>query len=152
MEEAAAAEAATTTAGGEDPFTTLAKAWLNLRLSVRCPARVPTWDAILLTASSPEQALLYQWNLDHAKSRGTIASSTVALAIPDPLGHRIGSGGATLHAIRSLALQLCDPSPLLPQVHHSIDPINPPNQAFNGYIQLRYVARFFFSFVSLNAI
>lgn len=104
---------------GADPLTVLSKAWYNLRLSVRCPARVPTWDAVVLTAASPEQALLYQWHLDHAKRRGTIAPSTIAIAVPDPEGCRIGSGGATLHALRSLAqlLQLhppqeAEPAPL----------------------------------------
>ncbi|KAI5082052.1 hypothetical protein GOP47_0001795 [Adiantum capillus-veneris] len=85
-----------------DPHSVLSKAWYNLRLSIRCPERVPTWDAILLTAASPQQAHLYQWHLDLAKLRGTIASHTIALAVPDPGGVRIGSGGATLHALRSL--------------------------------------------------
>ena len=114
-------EESATAAAGEDPLTILSKSWFNLRLSVRCSARVSTWDAILLTASSPEQALLYQWNLDYAKERGTIASSTVALAIPDPLGCRIGSGGATLHAIRSLFLWLRNSSSSSAEVCQSIN-------------------------------
>lgn len=85
------------------PLAFLKKAWFNLRLSVRCPSRVPTWDAIVVTASSPEQASLYQWHLDQAKRRGTIGADTIALAVPDPQGFRIGSGGATLHALRCLA-------------------------------------------------
>ncbi|KAK3036081.1 hypothetical protein RJ639_029834 [Escallonia herrerae] len=81
----------------------LRKSWYHLRLSVRHPTRVPTWDAIVLTAASPEQAELYQWQLRRAKRVGRIAGSTVTLAVPDPDGQRIGSGAATLNAIYALA-------------------------------------------------
>ncbi|MFS7932045.1 putative transferase [Helianthus anomalus] len=81
----------------------LRKSWYRLRLSVRSPSRVPTWDAIVLTAASPEQAALYQWQLKRAVRMGRISDSTVTLAVPDPDGHRIGSGAATLNAILALA-------------------------------------------------
>lgn len=84
----------------------LRKSWLRLRLSVRNPSRVPTWDAIVLTASSPEQAQLFEWQLARAKRIGRIASNTVTLAVPDPDGARIGSGAATIHALASLAEHL----------------------------------------------
>ncbi|OMO64254.1 hypothetical protein CCACVL1_21925 [Corchorus capsularis] len=86
-----------------DLTTILRKSWYHLRLSVRHPTRVPTWDAIVLTAASPEQAQLYDWQLKRAKRMGRIASSTVTLAVPDPHGQRIGSGAATLNAILALA-------------------------------------------------
>ncbi|XP_051145583.1 bifunctional fucokinase/fucose pyrophosphorylase isoform X2 [Andrographis paniculata] len=89
-----------------DLSTLLRRAWYHLRLSVRHPTRVPTWDAIVLTAASPEQADLYNWQLTRAKRMGRIATSTVTLAVPDPLGHRIGSGAATLNAISALANHL----------------------------------------------
>ncbi|KAK8554565.1 hypothetical protein V6N13_093548 [Hibiscus sabdariffa] len=81
----------------------LRKSWYHLRLSVRHPTRVPTWDAIVLTAASPEQARLYDWQLKRAKRMGRIAPSTITLAVPDPDGQRIGSGAATLNAIHALA-------------------------------------------------
>ncbi|EXB83866.1 Bifunctional fucokinase/fucose pyrophosphorylase [Morus notabilis] len=81
----------------------LRKSWYHLRLAVRHPSRVSTWDAIVLTAASPEQAELYEWQLSRTKRMGRIAASTVTLAVPDPHGHRIGSGAATLHAIHALA-------------------------------------------------
>ncbi|ONI23519.1 hypothetical protein PRUPE_2G192700 [Prunus persica] len=81
----------------------LRKSWYHLRLSVRHPTRVPTWDAIVLTAASPEQAQLYEWQLTRAKRVGRIAASTITLAVPDPDGQRIGSGAATVHAIHALA-------------------------------------------------
>ncbi|XP_021767298.1 bifunctional fucokinase/fucose pyrophosphorylase-like isoform X1 [Chenopodium quinoa] len=87
-----------------DIADTLRKSWYRLRLSVRHPSRVPTWDAVVLTAASPEQAQLYEWQLNRAKRLGRIAESTVTLAVPDPHGHRIGSGSATLNAILQLAL------------------------------------------------
>lgn len=86
-----------------DLAAVLRRSWYHLRLSVRHPARVPTWDAIVLTAASPEQARLYEWQLARAKRMGRIAASTVAIAVPDPDGQRIGSGAATLNAVRALA-------------------------------------------------
>ncbi|TYI50841.1 hypothetical protein E1A91_D12G131800v1 [Gossypium mustelinum] len=85
-----------------DITTVLRKSWYHLRLSVRHPSRVPTWDAIVLTAASPEQAQLYDWQLRRAKRMGRIAPSTITLAVPDPEGQRIGSGAATLNAIHAL--------------------------------------------------
>ncbi|KAL2468921.1 Bifunctional fucokinase/fucose pyrophosphorylase [Forsythia ovata] len=89
-----------------DLAETLRKAWYHLRLSVRDPRRVPTWDAIVLTAASPQQADLYHWQLCRAKRMGRIAPSTITLAVPDPHGQRIGSGAATLNAILALAKHL----------------------------------------------
>ncbi|RDX96241.1 Bifunctional fucokinase/fucose pyrophosphorylase, partial [Mucuna pruriens] len=88
----------------EDLASLLRKSWYHLRLSVRDSCRVPTWDAIVLTAASPEQAELYNWQLNRAKRMGRISPSTVTLAVPDPLGQRIGSGAATLNAIHALSL------------------------------------------------
>ncbi|XAR62942.1 Fucose-1-phosphate guanylyltransferase [Bertholletia excelsa] len=89
--------------GKADLTDVLRKSWYRLRLSVRHPSRVPTWDAIVLTAASPEQAELFDWQLRRAKRMGRIAGSTVTLAVPDPDGKRIGSGTATLNAILALA-------------------------------------------------
>lgn len=97
-------------AGGKreakDPLDYLTEAWRVLRLSVRCSTRVPTWDAVMLTAASPAQANLYQLRLEQAKMHGTIAKETVVLAVPDPEGRRIGSGAATANALRALACHL----------------------------------------------
>ncbi|GMH00390.1 hypothetical protein Nepgr_002229 [Nepenthes gracilis] len=87
-----------------DLADTLRTSWYRLRLSVRHPTRVPTWDAVILTAASPEQAQLYEWQLNRAKRIGRIAGSTVTLAVPDPDGQRIGSGAATLNAIHALGV------------------------------------------------
>lgn len=81
----------------------LRKSWFHLRLSVRHPSRVPTWDAIILTAASPQQAHLYEWQLTRAKRLARISPCTITLVVPDPQGCRIGSGAATLNAILALA-------------------------------------------------
>lgn len=88
----------------EDLSSLMRKSWYHLRLSVRHPSRVPTWDAIILTAASPEQAHLYTSQLNRAKRMGRISPSTLTLAVPDPLGCRIGSGAATLTALHALSL------------------------------------------------
>ncbi|CAL4912201.1 unnamed protein product [Urochloa decumbens] len=90
----------------EEAASTLRKAWCRLRLSARDPARVPPWDAVVLTAASPEQAALYNRQLDRARSLGRFPASTAAIAVPDPDGARIGSGAATLHAVASLVRHL----------------------------------------------
>ncbi|XP_072957841.1 bifunctional fucokinase/GDP-fucose pyrophosphorylase [Typha angustifolia] len=95
----------------DDVEAILRKSWYHLRLSVRDPSRVATWDAVVLTAASPEQAALYEWHLNRAKRMGRIAASTVTLAVPDPDGARIGSGAATLHAISVLAAHLLSEMP-----------------------------------------
>jgi len=85
------------------PLDWLAHGWALLDLSVETPERVPGWDAIVLTAASEEQAHLYEMQLDAARHRGRIAPATLTVVAPDPGGVRIGSGGATLNAIRTLS-------------------------------------------------
>eukprot|EP00897_Mesotaenium_endlicherianum_P009860 jgi/Mesen1/8902/ME000537S08301 len=89
--------------GRDSVVDVLSLAWHRLRLSVRAPSRCPSWDAIILTAASPTQALLYTTQLEAAKANGRIAEGTLVLAVPDPDGRRIGSGGATLGALRALS-------------------------------------------------
>ena len=83
----------------------LAEGWNTLTLSVEAPDRVPSWDAIVLTAASSRQAAIYERRLSGATRRGLIPESTHTLVVPDPGGQRIGSGGATLNALRSLGLE-----------------------------------------------
>jgi fucokinase len=90
----------------EEAAATLRKAWCRLRLSARDPARVPPWDAVVLTAASPQQAALYNRQLERARALGRFPASTAAIAVPDPDGARIGSGAATLHAVAALARRL----------------------------------------------
>ncbi len=80
----------------------LAAGFSLLHLASSAPERVASWDAIVLTAASPQQAELYRLQLQLARQRGRIAARTLTLVAPDPDGKRIGSGGATLSALRLL--------------------------------------------------
>ncbi len=90
-------------AGSETPLEGLSKSYALLKLAVGAPDRFVTWDAIVLTASSEEQARLYRRHLEEVRVRGLIAAATRTVVVADPGGMRIGSGGATLHALRVLA-------------------------------------------------
>lgn len=81
----------------------LARGWSALRLAVESPERFPSWDAVILTAASEAQARLYDRRLAEARASGRLPPRTLAFAAPDPGGVRIGSGGATLNALRMLA-------------------------------------------------
>ncbi|WOL10044.1 hypothetical protein Cni_G18798 [Canna indica] len=117
--------------GADEIAAVLRKCWYRLRLSVRDPSRVPTWDAVVLTAASSEQARLYEWQLDRAKHSGRIAASTITLAVPDPDFARIGSGAATLHAIDALARHLLSLGLVPPEV--TVDKKdNTPHLAIGG--------------------
>lgn len=83
----------------------LAQAWSRLRLAVDAPDRFPSWDAVVLTASGPAQAAVYERLLGSARARGVLPARTRALVVPDPEGPSIGSGGATLNALRVAAAQ-----------------------------------------------
>ena len=74
-----------------------------LQLSVETPDRVPGWDIIALTAAGANQARLYSACLEAARRRGLIPAQTRTVVIEDPEGKRIGSGGATLNALRRLS-------------------------------------------------
>ncbi len=57
----------------------------------------------VLTAASPDQAQLYDWQLNCAKCMDRISPSTLTLAVPHPDGQQICSDAATLNAIHALA-------------------------------------------------
>lgn len=86
-----------------DPLHYLARGWSLLKLSVDTPERVQGWDAVVLTAASRHQADIYEAQVEAARRRGMIGERTRAFVIADPHGQRIGSGGATLNALRRLA-------------------------------------------------
>jgi fucokinase len=81
----------------------LAHGWALMYLSIKNPDRIPGWDAVVLTAASPSQAELYRLRLEAARKLGRLSPRVLTLVAPDPEGRRIGSGGATLHALRALA-------------------------------------------------
>jgi fucokinase len=56
------------------------------------------FEKVVVTSSNQEQCELFRIELERRKGRFFSESCTV-LAISDPLGVRVGSGGATFHAI-----------------------------------------------------
>ena len=58
---------------------------------------------VAITASSQRQAERYQWEIRRRRDRGHIPSGTRFVVIPDPGDRRVGSGGATIHALRKIA-------------------------------------------------
>lgn len=64
------------------------------------------WTAVVLTASSERQARAYETELEQRRAEGRIPAGVTFLVAPDPEGRRIGSGGATVHALQQLARRL----------------------------------------------
>lgn len=61
---------------------------------------LPVWDYVILTASNEAQAEGYEAQISYRQQKGQLPSATHLAVIPDLNGQRIGSGGATLSAIR----------------------------------------------------
>lgn len=61
---------------------------------------LPVWDYVILTASNEAQAEGYKAQISYRQQKGQLPSATHFAVIPDLNGQRIGSGGATLSAIR----------------------------------------------------
>ena len=74
--------------------------WNRKRLSGRGR---PFWDVLILTAANATQARGYGLELQRRREIGMIGPDTEVLIVPDRAGKRIGSGGATLWALREYA-------------------------------------------------
>lgn len=66
----------------------------------------PWWTAIVVTASSDHQAEYYRMEIQRRFAEGRLPRSAVYMVLPDPGGNRLGSGGATLNALRELGGRL----------------------------------------------
>ena len=66
----------------------------------------PVWDAIVLTAANERQAAAYRRELTLRRDLGLLPNGTDLFVIADPEGVRVGSGGATLLALETLARHL----------------------------------------------
>ena len=71
-------------------------------MAVTMQAR-PAWDAVVLTASSERQAEMYRGEIQRRQLSGALPDGTEFLVVPDPGDRRVGSGGATIHALGVLA-------------------------------------------------
>src|ERR1039457_2525275 len=70
------------------------------------PLAPQVWTAVLITAGSKRQAERYEWELRRRVAAGRIPDGVLYLVVPDVADQRIGSGGATLNAIRRLIAEL----------------------------------------------
>ncbi len=75
--------------------------WNRQRQSGR--KRRPAWDTLILTAANPDQARGYEVEITRRREIGMIPPETQVLIVPDREGERIGSGGATLWAVKKYA-------------------------------------------------
>ena len=66
-------------------------------------AVLPWWTAVMITASSARQAERYAEELRWRREQGKVPAGVAYLVVPDLDDERIGSGGATLNALRRLA-------------------------------------------------
>jgi len=64
---------------------------------------VTAWDVVVITASSARQAGLYRDEIQRRRTQGMLSEQTEFLVVPDPEDRRVGSGGATIHALGVLA-------------------------------------------------
>src|SRR5215475_4497545 len=69
------------------------------------PEITPWWTAVVITASSARQAERYRWEVHRREETGKIPADVRYLVVSDPCDRRIGNGGATVHALRSLAAE-----------------------------------------------
>ena len=65
-------------------------------------APLPWWSAVIITAGSKSQADLYRQQIRHRADRGHLPRNVSWHVAPDPEGRRVGSGGATLLALKAL--------------------------------------------------
>ena len=63
----------------------------------------PWWSAVIVTASSARQAERYRHEIERRSEQGKLPGGVIYLVVPDTGDERIGSGGATLNALRVLA-------------------------------------------------
>ena len=58
-----------------------------------------SWDVVIVTASSARQAGLYREEIQRRSLSGMLPAETQFLVVADPDDRRVGSGGATIHAL-----------------------------------------------------
>jgi len=73
-------------------------------------SRQPWWTVVILTAGSARQAARYREEIERRSRDGKLPAGTHYLVVPDPLDQRVGSGGATINALRGLAEHVILPS------------------------------------------
>lgn len=82
--------------------TQASKAWDRYQASLS-DASCPHWDYVVITASNQNQAKGFEAQLSVRRSAGVLPSGTDFFVVPDPVGERVGNGGAMLGAMRCIA-------------------------------------------------
>lgn len=80
-------------------------AWADYSRSLVSPQFVH-WDYVILTASNERQAEGFWAQLKERQQAGVLPMQTRFAVIPDPMGKRVGSGGATLGVLKYVAEQI----------------------------------------------
>lgn len=80
-------------------------AWADYSRSLVSPQFVH-WDYVILTASNERQAEGFWAQLKERQQAGVLPIQTRFAVIPDPMGKRVGSGGATLGVLKYVAEQI----------------------------------------------
>lgn len=80
-------------------------AWSDYSRSLVNPQFVH-WDYVILTASNEQQAEGFEAQLKERRQAGFLPLQTRFAVIPDPMGKRVGSGGATLGVLKYVAEQI----------------------------------------------
>jgi len=76
------------------------------------PSAPAWWTAVVITAGSARQAERYRWEIHRREEAGKIPADVRYMVVPDPAHQRIGSGGATLHALSSLMTEAAVDDPV----------------------------------------
>lgn len=80
-------------------------AWADYSRALVSPQFVH-WDHVILTASNEQQAEGFRVQLEERRKTGFLPAQTQFAVIPDPMGKRVGSGGATLGVLKYVAEQI----------------------------------------------
>lgn len=68
------------------------------------------WDYLIVTASNDAQAAAYETQLNLRGKLGFLTGVKQILVVPDPQGHRVGSGGSTIYALLKVLSREIEPS------------------------------------------
>ncbi len=77
-------------------------AWEDYQRSIRKNS-FPAWDYVVLTSSNEAQAESFREQITYRRKQGVLPGRTEYIVLPDPEGKRVGSGGATLNALKYLS-------------------------------------------------
>lgn len=79
------------------------RAWRAYMERIAGAAPRPWWTAVVITAGTARQAECYREELERRRREQKIPEGVLYLVVADPGDRRVGSGAATLHALKRLA-------------------------------------------------